>query len=97
MNKVKYWRKNAEQRTREEVSHLYNRRLRREQASVVEEAVQLQRRAHDDQFEWQPALRTDPNDSGEEADQNIHEDTSFVRLVHYNHRVVTQQKVLHRE
>ena len=87
----------AEQRTREELSHLYNRRLRREQASVVDEVVQLQRHDHDDQFEWQPALRTDPHDSGEKSDQNLREDTPFVRLVHYNHQVATQQKVLHRE
>ena len=82
---------------RVEGSHLYNRRLRGEQTSVVEEVVQLQRRAHDDQFEWQPSLRADPHDSREEADQNVREDTPLVRLVHYNHRVATQQKVLHRE
>lgn len=82
---------------RDEVSHLYNRRLRGEQASVVEEVVELQRRAHYDQFEWQPAFRSDPHNSREEANQNVREDTPLVRLVHYNHRVATKQKVLQTE
>ena len=82
---------------KEEKSNLYNRWLRGEQASVVEEVVKLQRRTHDDQFERQPSLRADPHNSGEKADQNVREDAPLVRLVHYNHRIAAQQKVLRRE
>lgn len=57
-----------EKRKKKLRANLYNGRLRGEKASIVEEVVELQRRAHDDQFERQRALRADAYNAGEEAD-----------------------------